>query len=382
MKHLNEHIETLIADKLSGQISPEDDALLAELIRTDEAVRTKWEQSVALVSFYRASAWANGLDDDIAWDRLSEKIQPVKAKKIFSYKWYVAAGVLVPLLLAALWFGLFSNHLNSSQKSARTATIKVTLSDGTSYALEGNKEIVTREIRFGAQSAQRINGQKNNRQNELITLTIPRGKTYAIVLDDGTSVKINSASTFKFPLFFEGNTREVQLDGEAYFEVTKSPFGRLRGKIPFIVKTQEMDIKVLGTKFNINTYPGNDAQTSLIEGSVAVNDHTAKELLIKPGQAAIKRGTSAISVETFSPEQILSWLKGTYYFNNMPLREIVNITNRVTGEDLYITDSKIANYRFSGALETNKPIKVLLENIKSSSAVVQYSIKGGKIELY
>lgn len=384
MKPLNEHhIEELIADKLSGQIKVEDDELLAELIRTDETVREKWEQSVALVSFYKASALADKVDDEIAWNRLSEKIQPAKVKKIFTYRWYAAAGILVPLLLAALWFGVFRNNLNSSQKNAQTEAIKITLSDGTSYELEGGKQIVTGEIRFGAQSAQRISGKNGNRQNEIVTLTIPRGKTYDIVLDDGTSVKINSASTFKFPLFFEGNTREVQLDGEAYFEVTKmSPSGGSRRKIPFIVKTQEMDVKVLGTKFNVNTYPGNDAQTSLVEGSVAVNDHTAKELLIKPGQAAIKRGTSTISVETFSAEQILSWLHGTYYFNNMPLREIVNITNRVTGEDLYITDSKIANYRFSGALETNKSIKVLLENIKSSSSVIQYSIKDGKIALY
>lgn len=382
MKPLNEQIEELIADKLSGQITPEDDELLAQLIRTDESVRQQWEESVELISFYRASKKVEGIDEQMAWDDLMAKMPsdeepPIKKIKPSTYKWFAAAAILIPILLTALWFGLFRSNLKFNEQHAKNAeTIKVILGDGTTYTLDGHKDITTGEIKFGAQSAQRVGGNNEGRENQMITLSIPKGKTYALILDDGTTVKINSASTLKFPMFFEGNSREVQLDGEAYFEVTK------RNHQPFVVKTREMDVKVLGTKFNVNTYPGNDAQTSLVEGSVAVSDHTTKELLIKPGQAAIKGGSNLIRVEAFSADQILSWLKGTYYFNNMTLRDIVDITNRVTGEDVYITDSKIANYRFSGALKTDKPIKVLLENIKSSSSMVQYQIKDGKIELY
>jgi ferric-dicitrate binding protein FerR (iron transport regulator) len=382
LEPLNEHIYELIADKLSGQISAENDALLTELIRTDEAVRRQWQQSETALAVYRAAQQANSINDDEAWNRLSAKLQPLqemdeRPSTAYRYRWFAAAGLLLPLILGALWFALFRSHQDFAGQTAKhTEAIKVILSDGTTYTLNDSEGITAGEIHFGAQSAKQLDSKKTNRHNEIVTLDIPKGKTYAIVLADGTSVKINSASVLKFPLFFEGNTREVSLDGEAYFEVAKQ-----RNK-PFIVNTQEMNVKVLGTKFNVNTYPGNDAQTSLVEGSVAVSDHTAKTTLIKPGQAAIKRGAKPITVEAFSAEQVLSWLSGTYYFNNMPLREIVNITNRVTGEDLYITNSNIANYRFSGALETDKPIQVLLENIKSSSSAVQYSIKGGRIELY
>lgn len=382
MEPLNEQIEELIADKLSGQIAPENDELLAQLIRTDESVRQQWEASVALLSLYRASKKAEHINEQRAWDKLRAKMPlneetPVKKLKPSNYKWFAAAAILIPLLLTALWFGLLRSNVKFNERHAKNAErIKVILADGTTYILDGNKDVTAGELKFGAQSAQRTGQNGTQRKNQIITLAIPEGKTYALVLDDGTSVKINSASTFKFPMFFEGHSREVQLDGEAYFEVTK------RNHQPFVVKTHEMDVKVLGTKFNVNTYPGNDAQASLVEGSVAVSDHTTKELLIKPGQAAIKSSSNIIRVEAFSADQILSWLHGTYYFNNMTLRDIVNITNRATGEDLYITDSKIANYRFSGALQTGKPIKVLLENIKSSSSVVQYQIKDGKIELY
>ncbi|GAB1462387.1 hypothetical protein MASR2M52_03710 [Pedobacter sp.] len=351
MKPLREHIDELIADKISGQISAEDDALLTKYIGTDESVRLQWEQSLAAVSLYKATQQGSNINEKAAWNKLVEKLgaePPTVKLKTQKFRWLVAASILVPLLLVSLlWFSLSNSNMQFAQKKAsKTDPIKVMLSDGTIYTIENDKGVTAGEIHFGAKSASRADQRKGTAlANEVITLAIPKGKTYAIVLADGTSVKINSASVLKFPLVFSGKTREVELDGEAYLEVAKNAK-------PFIVKTPEMDVKVLGTKFNVNTYPGNDAQTSLIEGSVAIsnNDHT-KEFLIKPGQAAVKRANNLIAIENFSTDKVLSWLGGTYYFSNMPLREIVNITNRVTGEDLYITDSKIANYRFSGALE-------------------------------
>jgi transmembrane sensor len=380
LEPLPEHIDELIADKISGQIKPEDNVLLEQLISTDESVRTQWEQSLAVVSLYKATQQVSKLDEDAAWNNLAIQLAeepPVVKLKRYKFKWLAAASILLPLLVFGLWFGLAKNNHELIGKANKAEPIKVILSDGTTYTIENNEGVTAGEIHFGAKSAQRLSqGKGKALVNEIVTLNIPKGKTYAIVLDDGTAVRINSASVLKFPLVFTGNKREVELDGEAYFEVTKN------GK-PFIVKTQEMDVKVLGTKFNVNTYPGNAAQTSLVEGSVAVSSFSQpKAMLIKPGQAAVKRGNNGIAIETFSADNVLSWLNGTYYFSNMPLREIVNITNRVTGEDLYITDSKIANYRFSGALETDKPIKVLLENIKSSSSAVQYAIKDGRVELY
>lgn len=379
---MREHIDELIADKISGQISAEDDALLTKYIGTDESVRLQWEQSLAAVSLYKATQQGSNINEKAAWNKLVEKLgaePPTVKLKTQKFRWLVAASILAPLLLVSLlWFSLSNSNMQFAQKKAsKTDPIKVMLSDGTIYTIENDKGVTAGEIHFGAKSASRADQRKGTAlANEVITLAIPKGKTYAIVLSDGTSVKINSASVLKFPLVFSGKTREVELDGEAYLEVAKNAK-------PFIVKTPEMDVKVLGTKFNVNTYPGNDAQTSLIEGSVAIsnNDHT-KEFLIKPGQAAVKRANNLIAIENFSTDKVLSWLGGTYYFSNMPLREIVNITNRVTGEDLYITDSKIANYRFSGALEIDKPIKVLLENIKASSSQIQYTIKDGRIELY
>ncbi len=379
LEPLSEHIDEMIADKISGQITPEANILLEKLISTDERVRQQWEDSLAIISFYTTSQKGAKIDEDLAWKKLLPKLDDEpKIVKLSNYKWLATAAVLLPLLLVGLWFGMFNSKNNFEQNVVNKAEpIKVTLSDGTTYVIEGNAGVTAGEIHFGAKSANRIGkGNADVLANEIITLDIPKGKTYAIVLDDGTSVRINSASVLRFPLVFSGNKREVELDGEAYFEVSKN-------RKPFIVKTQEMDIKVLGTKFNVNTYPGNSPQASLIEGSVSVfNGNHTKEILIKPGQAAVKRGNNTFAIEAFSADHVLSWLDGTYYFSNMPLREIVNITNRVTGEDLYITDSKIANYRFSGALETDKPIKVLLENIKSSSSTVQYVVKDGKIELY
>ncbi len=380
MEPLHEDIDQLIADKLSDQISVEDDLRLKHLIKTDDYVRKQWKQSLASVLLYKASNKASSTDEEAAWNKIADQLeqaQPMFKMKSGRRKWLVAATILLPLVAAGLWFGVFQKSLSGQKDTlSKNERVKITLSDGTTYTLDA-KGVTTGKIHFGAESANRLAQSDNSlRSAEIITLSIPNGKTYDLVLDDGTSVKINSASVLKFPVAFTGEKREVVLDGEAYFEVAKS-------KKPFIVKTNDMDVKVLGTKFNVNTYPGYNAQTSLLEGSVSVLSlNHSKEIFIKPGQAAIVKGDNLLTVEKFSSDDVLSWLNGTYYFTNMPLREIVNITNRVTGEDIYITDSRLSNQRFSGALKTDNPIKVLLENIKSSSADVQYRFRDGRIELY
>src|SRR5690606_15179134 len=96
-------------------------------------------------------------------------------------------------------------------------------------------------------------------------LTTPKGGTYRITLGDGTTVWLNSASTLKYPLGFNGAAREVELTGEAYFDVQKQ-------KKPFIVKSKMQSIEVLGTQFNVNAYPDEkETQTTLVKGSVAVS---------------------------------------------------------------------------------------------------------------
>ena len=106
-------------------------------------------------------------------------------------------------------------------------------------------------------------GGQETKKAEYYTLNVPYGEKYSIVLPDGTKVFLNAGTTLRYPDHFEGGSREVYLNGEAYLEVTKD------AEHPFVVKTEEVEVKVLGTVFNVNAYPeGEWVRTTLVEGKV------------------------------------------------------------------------------------------------------------------
>lgn len=374
-----EQIELLIIDKLSNQISEEDNALLEKYINQDEEVRKLWEQSEEIVLRYKAQKHFEHLDEEMAWRKVMNKVSLNKTSvfNVLKYSRLVAASLLISFLLGMIWFMILKNKV--AVKQANSYVAQITFADGSTLNLEKNNRINIGNLQFNAVSANKKvdPNKKRNRKNEILTIDIPKGKTYSLILDDSTIVRLNSESKLKFPLFFEGNTRHVELIGEAFFEVT-----RQQGK-SFVVSTSNMDIKVLGTKFNVSSYSGSVHQISLLEGSVEVNDlHSGIIEKIKPGQAAIKTGLNKMKIEAFESENVLSWLKGVYYFNNMTLKDLVRLTNRVTIQDLKIENPKLVNYKFSGVLYANKPISVLLESLKTSSSVVNYRFRDGQVELF
>jgi transmembrane sensor len=111
------------------------------------------------------------------------------------------------------------------------------------------------------------------------TIATPRGGQYQVILPDGTKVWLNAASSLRFPTFFTGKNREVEITGEAYFEVTKNP------AMPFKVKTNRAQIEVLGTHFNVMAYDDEKMKTTLLEGAVNISSGNFSARL-KPGQQA------------------------------------------------------------------------------------------------
>src|SRR5690606_30518516 len=118
------------------------------------------------------------------------------------------------------------------------------------------------------------------------TISIPRGGHYKLSLPDGTNVHLNSESSLTYPTRFTGDKREVQLEGEAFFEVEKRE--NQEGKnISFIIQTLTQKVEVLGTVFNINAYNGNPVKTTLTEGKVRVTSLSGHSVVLKPGEAAL-----------------------------------------------------------------------------------------------
>src|SRR5690606_9907042 len=129
------------------------------------------------------------------------------------------------------------------------------------------------------------------------TVHTPRGGEYQLALPDGTKVWLNAMSSLRYPVHFSGDVREVELTGEAYFEVSR--FQRDNVQLPFIVKTGDQTVEVLGTHFNVKAYPGEKiTKTTLLEGKVRVSipEKTSgaaliSNVLVPNQQSAVKHGS-------------------------------------------------------------------------------------------
>jgi transmembrane sensor len=150
------------------------------------------------------------------------------------------------------------------------------------------------------------------------TINTPVGGQYQVILPDGTKVWLNAASSLKYPTLFKGNQRMVELTGEAYFEVTKN------AAMPFYVQVNNMQVKVLGTHFNIMAYNNEPAvKTTLLEGSVQLSNALANNTL-KPGQQGVLDRYGKINVSDVNAEHAVAWKNGYFEFNRSGIREIMN----------------------------------------------------------
>jgi ferric-dicitrate binding protein FerR (iron transport regulator) len=187
----------------------------------------------------------------------------------------------------------------------------------------------------------RLNGEET-----FNTVTTSKGSQYQIILSDGTRVWLNALSSIRFPTAFTKGTREVQVSGEAYLEVTKN------SKQPFFVKTAGPEVQVLGTSFNISAYEAESAKTSLLEGSIKVD----KQLLL-PGQA-YKNG----QVINTNIEQDIAWKNGIFNLNELLLKEAMNQLARWYNIEI-VYDGVLPPFNFYGEmgrdLSLNEMIKIL-----------------------
>ena len=183
-------------------------------------------------------------------------------------------------------------------------------------------------------------------------------ETRTILLPDGTSVTLNHYSSLSYPKQFKSDNREVELSGEAYFEVSKSK------KHPFIVQTETIDVQVLGTHFNVDAYPDNpDVKTTLLTGSVAVsNKNNSVHMVLKPNEVAIynkvEQKLTRKVLENAGDE--VSWRHGEFIFDDLPLQEIARELSNSFGTTIHITDSTLRNYRVTARFRNGEDLETIL----------------------
>lgn len=203
------------------------------------------------------------------------------------------------------------------------------------------------------------------------TIATPRGKDYTVVLSDGTVVLLNAESKLTFPTRFTQKNRVVKLEGEAYFKVSKNKHH------PFIVETEKLQTRVLGTEFNLKAYPNTAATVTLIEGSVAVNSQ-GQEVRLKPGQNAELSSEQTLTVTDVDTEYFTQWKDGYFYFDNVPLLEIVRELGRWYNINVEIADDSLAAYKLHFIASRKASVGEFVENLNEFS-YLSVTLKGSTL---
>lgn len=223
-----------------------------------------------------------------------------------------------------------------------------------------------------------LGASKNNAENQLCEVTAPKGQISKCVLADGTEVWLNAASTIKYDPSLSGNTREVSLDGEAYFKVSKNKHK------PFVVNTKNAQIKVLGTIFNLKAYSGEETvETTLEEGSVefSLNQGAAKPIVLKPGEQLVyniqDKEISLGMVETYLHT---AWKDGKFVFKDADLKTIITELERLYDVRIHLDNDSLLHLRFRGMFEYEQNIFSALETLERTTNI-KYRMNGRDIWL-
>lgn len=207
----------------------------------------------------------------------------------------------------------------------------------------------------------------------------PKGSVSEMLLPDGTIIFLNAESHIKYSIEGENGIREVFLEGEAWFDVTKN------NKKPFIVHTAFYDVNVTGTQFNVKAYQtDNEVTTTLEEGQIIIqsvgNFKLANNVVLNPGeQVVLNKESNELTVKKVNTGWFTSWKDNKLIFVNMNLRDLIVLLERKYGVDIEVKNKEILDLHFDGTIKNESIIEFL--DIVQETLPINYNIVGQKIEI-
>ncbi len=308
-----------------------------------------------------------------AWSQLHSKLKQRKQRTLT--KWLkVAAAVAIPLVLGVSVLYVANKMTTapvelSEDVSPGQSKAFLELDNGQTIVLESTKRTVIQDDAgsvIGTDSLHILKYDINEEVEKVVynTIRVPRGGEYQLELSDGTKVWLNSETTMKFPVNFIGQTREVELEGEALFEVTKNQ------EKPFMVHPDESTIKVLGTTFNVMCYPDDlEEETTLVEGSVAI-EADDDVVILEPGeQCQLASHDHKLRVRDVDTDIYTAWRNGVFVFDNQDLETILRKVSRWYDVEVTFENHEDKDIVFRGNLPRYSEWTELLKVFESSSDV-------------
>ena len=372
-------LDYLLSRYKTGHASEKERQELAVLLEQD------WDQTPAGMPA-----------DHIDWRQMLESIKregprktPVRPLRILHSGWFRAAAVILLFLGIGAGTYVYINRLKKplvahivpalpADKAPGGNKAILTLSGGRQLILDSTAQdtVLTEgaDIIASAKGRLAYNSGSAVTDAEVIynTLTTPRGGQYQLTLPDGTKVWLNAASSIRYPTTFTGKDRTVTVTGETYFEVAK------RANQPFMVKSGNMAVAVLGTSFNINAYADESTtKTSLLDGHVKVGTGN-KMVMLTPGQQAEMGAGDDIQVAQMSnPAAAIAWKNGYFAFEKTDMKTVMRQLSRWYNIEVSYEGGKAPADYFWGDLKRNAMLSDILAVLAKSG--ISFTIEGNKV---
>ncbi|MEG2790302.1 MAG: DUF4974 domain-containing protein [Odoribacter sp.] len=374
MSEITDRIYELSAGRLNNELTAEEDVELNGLLAQSIEYRHLYDRIECLHRNVKLLRPVQKPDVEA----ILKKVKARKKKHPMFVVMIRYAAILILPLCIGLWY-----QLSEKQESITTerdfssisipGSSKAVLSLGNKQRilldqLTIGKRIATEEGAFIATDSNSVlsylyDSTKEQKRIEWNTLSVPRGGEYCLLLGDGTKIWLNSSSELSFPQVFTKGERRVKLSGEAFFEVAKDSLD------PFVVEVNQMEVKVLGTKFNINSYKSaGDVYTTLVEGGVEISNGQKKTLRLVPGEQAFSNSQQLTKKEV-NMAPYISWRDGKFTFSNTDLGEICEQLSRWYDVDIFFTSEEIKTVRFTGAILKFRPLEEMIRMIEQTSSV-------------
>ncbi|MGI6573562.1 MAG: FecR family protein [Fermentimonas sp.] len=299
-------------------------------------------------------------DTDILYERIIESaFYNKQKKKRFLYSISSAAAIALLLLVTTFYF---IKKDDSSKEAITAEVIGKALPEKEVMLLAGEKEIILNQnVTIQLNNGQILytdstNTEKIVEANNIQTskLIVPEGKRSFLVLADGSKIWINSGTELEFPTEFSGKTREIKVDGEIYIDVARSD------KQPFIVHTSNMDVQVLGTRFNVSAYASDKTSSVvLVNGEVEVKTIENRSIRMNPNEMVEFRDGS-VNKKNVDVSLYTSWVEGVFIFDRTPASELFKKVGRYYNVSFENIES---DKRITGKLYLSENLQDVLSSI-------------------
>lgn len=372
----------LMAAQKIGVISEDDDCRLARWLNCHAEYSSVYEEFMTTDT----DAEKISVSEKEAWEDFC-KSNGIRVKKrvVLSFRmWFAAACIVACCLGIGILYYMSGRHrpvAPSVVKVEKSDDVRLELPDGSVICLNDEKCVSLLDgsaavDRKKSEIDYRIGENQIGVSPEYCTMSVPKYAEYTIRLSDGSRIKINAGSRLRYPVCFGKANREVWLEGEAYFEVASDTTRR------FIVHTGKMDIRVLGTVFNVEAWSdAGYAKATLLSGNVEVACGAEVERLLPGQQATIERQIDGIKVGWVDTEVVTAWVRGMFYFNKERLEDILVYLSDWYGFQVDFRDKAAKDQKFSVELKRYGNVNDILQLIEETGAV-KFKQVGTTIQVY